>query len=40
MWKTRKLWEPLEKSVVTSRGNDIGCGSDSINLDVRTFDQE
>jgi SAM-dependent methyltransferase len=38
--KTKKLWGPLERSVLTGRGIDIGYGSDPIASNVVTFDQE
>lgn len=36
--KTRKIWGPLEKSIVTGSGIDIGCGPDPLTLGIRKFD--
>ena len=36
--KTRKLWGPLELSVLVGKGIDIGCGPDPVAQDVRRFD--
>jgi len=38
--KTKKLWGPLERSILTGSGIDIGCGPDPINQNVRRFDVE
>lgn len=36
--KTRKIWGPFERSILTGRGIDIGSGPDPLGADVRTFD--
>ena len=36
--KSRKLWGPLERSVLTGDGIDIGCGPDPVTPAVRQFD--
>ena len=36
--KSRKIWGPLERSVLTGRGIDIGCGPDPVTPEVRQFD--
>jgi SAM-dependent methyltransferase len=38
--KTRKLWGELEKTILTGKGIDIGCGPDPIFPDVYGFDKE
>jgi SAM-dependent methyltransferase len=38
--KTKKLWGELEKSILTGKGIDIGCGPDPIAPDVCGFDKE
>lgn len=38
--KSRKYWNDLEKSVLTGRGIDIGCGRDPVMPDARRFDKE
>jgi SAM-dependent methyltransferase len=37
--KTRKIWGPLETSILTDSGIDIGCGSDPVTPDVQKFDR-
>jgi len=37
--KTKKIWGPLEASILTGSGIDIGCGSDPVTPDVRKFDR-
>ena len=36
--KSRKFWGPLEHSVLTGSGIDIGCGPDPVSPTVRQFD--
>ena len=36
--KSRKIWGSLERSVLTGRGIDIGCGPDPVTPEVRQFD--
>jgi SAM-dependent methyltransferase len=36
--KTRRLWTEAERSLLTGRGIDIGCGPDPVSPDVRRFD--
>jgi SAM-dependent methyltransferase len=36
--KSRRLWGPLELSVLKGKGIDIGCGKDPVAPDVRRFD--
>ena len=36
--KSRKFWGPLERSVLTGSGIDIGCGPDPVSPTVRQFD--
>src|SRR5262245_54112280 len=38
--KTKKLWGALERSILTGRGIDIGCGQDPVRPNVRRFDVE
>src|SRR5678816_3336397 len=38
--KTKKLWGNLERSIISGKGIDIGCGPDPITPDVRKFDLE
>ena len=38
--KTKKIWGELERSVLTGKGIDIGCGPDPVLPDVRGFDME
>lgn len=38
--KTKKIWGDLEKSIVTGKGIDIGCGPDPVTPNVRRFDLE
>jgi SAM-dependent methyltransferase len=38
--KSKKLWGPLERSILTGSGIDIGCGLDPISPNVRRFDVE
>jgi SAM-dependent methyltransferase len=37
--KSRKYWGDLEKSVLTGKGIDIGCGRDPVMPDARRFDK-
>lgn len=37
--KTRKIWGPLEVSILRGSGIDIGCGSDPVMPGVRRFDR-
>ena len=37
--KTKRIWRPLESSILQGRGIDIGCGPDPLNPQVRRFDQ-
>jgi ubiquinone/menaquinone biosynthesis C-methylase UbiE len=36
--KTKRIWGPLEKSIIVGKGIDIGCGPDPISPGVRTFE--
>lgn len=36
--KTKKHWGPLEWSIITGKGIDIGCGPDPVTPEARTFD--
>ena len=36
--KTKKTWGPLEHSILSGRGIDIGCGLDPLSPNVRPFD--
>jgi SAM-dependent methyltransferase len=36
--KSRRVWGPLEFSILTGSGIDIGCGPDPVTPDVRRFD--
>ena len=38
--KSRKFWGDLERSVLTGKGIDIGCGPDPVSPGVRRFDVE
>jgi SAM-dependent methyltransferase len=38
--KSKKLWGPLERSILTGSGIDIGCGLDPISPNIRRFDVE
>ena len=38
--KSKKYWDDLEKTVLTGRGIDIGCGPDPVTPDARRFDLE
>jgi SAM-dependent methyltransferase len=38
--KSKNFWGPLEKSILTGRGIDIGCGPDPITPEARRFDLE
>jgi SAM-dependent methyltransferase len=38
--KTKKLWSELERSILTGKGIDIGCGPDPIFPDVCGFDKQ
>jgi SAM-dependent methyltransferase len=38
--KTRKLWGQLERSILSGKGIDIGCGPDPVTPDVHKFDQQ
>jgi predicted SAM-dependent methyltransferase len=38
--KTRKLWGPLELSILGGTGIDIGCGSDPVTPTAERFDRE
>lgn len=38
--KTRKVWGPMELSILRGQGIDIGCGPDPVTPDVRRFDIE
>jgi SAM-dependent methyltransferase len=38
--KTKKLWGDLERSILTGKGIDIGCGPDPLTSDVCGFDKE
>jgi SAM-dependent methyltransferase len=38
--KTRQIWGPLERSVLSGSGIDIGCGPDPVTPDCATFDVE
>jgi SAM-dependent methyltransferase len=37
--KTKRLWAELEKSILTGKGIDIGCGPDPITSDAYGFDK-
>ncbi|MSU47591.1 MAG: class I SAM-dependent methyltransferase [Opitutus sp.] len=37
--KTRKIWGPLETTLLQGKGIDIGCGPDPVTPDVRRFDR-
>jgi SAM-dependent methyltransferase len=37
--KTKKVWGPLEASILSGSGIDIGCGSDPVTRDVQKFDR-
>lgn len=38
--QTKRVWGPLELSVLTGKGIDIGCGKDPVMPDVKRFDLE
>jgi SAM-dependent methyltransferase len=38
--KTKKLWGELERSILTGKGIDIGCGPDPLTPEVYGFDKE
>ncbi len=38
--KTRRIWTSFERSVLTGKGIDIGCGPDPVSPDARRFDVE
>jgi SAM-dependent methyltransferase len=38
--KSKRIWGPLEWSVLKGEGIDIGCGSDPVTPNVRKFDKE
>lgn len=38
--KSKKFWTDLERSVLTGKGIDIGCGPDPVSPDARGFDME
>ena len=38
--KTKELWSDFERSILTGKGIDIGCGADPITEDVHRFDIE
>ncbi|MDR3458248.1 MAG: methyltransferase domain-containing protein [Verrucomicrobiae bacterium] len=38
--KTKKLWGDLERSILSGKGIDIGCGSAPVSPDARRFDVE
>jgi SAM-dependent methyltransferase len=37
--KTKKLWTARERTILSGRGIDIGCGPDPVGPDVKRFDQ-
>jgi SAM-dependent methyltransferase len=38
--KTKRLWNAFERSILTGKGIDIGCGPDPVTEDVTRFDVE
>lgn len=36
--KTQRIWGPLERSILSGKGIDIGCGPDPLSPDVKAFD--
>ena len=36
--KTKRIWEALERSILSGKGIDIGCGPDPLSAEVKAFD--